>query len=54
MKKILFIWKIIFEAAMVTSVAFAGIELFRGRKLDKSSCKQIAEEIKKSNEEESE
>lgn len=54
MKRVLFVWNLIFEAAMVVSVAFAGIELFRGRKLDKASCKQIAAEIKKSNEEESE
>lgn len=54
MKKILFVWNLIFEAAMVVSVAFAGIELFKGKKLDKSTCKQIAAEIKKSNEEESE
>ena len=54
MKKFLIVWELAFQAAMVVSVAFAGIELFRGKKLDKSSCKQIAEEIKKSNEEESE
>jgi len=52
MKKVLFIWNLIFEAAMVVSVAFAGIELFKGKKLDKSTCKQIAAEIK--NQEESE
>ena len=51
MKKVLFVWNLIFEAAMVVSVAFAGIELFRGKKLDKASCKQIAAEIKNQEEE---
>lgn len=54
MKKILFVWNLIFEAAMVVSVAFAGIELFKGKKLDKSTCKQIAAEIRNQQEEESE
>lgn len=54
MKKFLIVWELAFQAAMIVSVAFTGIELFRGKKLSKESCKQIATEIKNQQEEESE
>lgn len=54
MKKFLIVWELAFQAAMVVSVAFAGIELFRGKKLSKQTCKEIAAEIREQEKEESE